>query len=78
MQKVQTKHKLTEIFPCARLENMGLFANNHSSEYEEFQEARQEFKEENKSMRFAIHKKTVDPKSIPFDKVHTTIYQGVG
>jgi hypothetical protein len=58
---------------------MGLFKKDKSAdEYYHYQDARKEFTKENSKMTNSIKQKTNDPENIEYDKIHTTIYSGVG
>lgn len=58
---------------------MGLFQNDKTAtNYYEYQNSRAEFTKENSKMKLALEEKTLDPQNIEYDKVHVTIYEGVG
>lgn len=58
---------------------MGLFKKDDAADdYYRYQDARKEFTNENNKMKISIKQKTNDPENIEYDKVHTTIYSGIG
>ena len=58
---------------------MELFKDDRQAEkYYKFQEAREEFTEEDNNMTKAIKRQTLDPEKIPYDQAHVEIYSQVG
>ena len=58
---------------------MGLFEEDKSADdYYQYQDARKVFTKENRKMTNSIKQKTNDPENIEYNKVHTTVYSGVG